>query len=191
VEVNEVTRNNTLHGLPLHQQWDREAATTDSLSLSSVLAPYGASIRPYLIANPDSGVKDWTLQFDSDQYLKVTSDRLLPIGIFLVTEADFQFQTGRLIGEQFIDHTFLGNSKNPVIKLTDSSGSGVKMTYDPSMKWVQIHTADRGGGLGSRTCLAVEPMSCPPDAFNSRIDLITMSPGAKVSHSWSIFAIEK
>lgn len=227
VEVNEVARNNALHGLLLHQQWRLEASTPDSLSLSSVLhpsesypfeiafqsnyvvnetglhwtltarnvgngaAPYGVSIHPYLIANPDSTVNDWTLELDSREYIKVTPDRLLPIGVFPVDEADFQFQSGRLIGDQFIDHAFLVNSKNPVIKLTDSYGSGVKMTYDPSMKWVQIHTADRDGGLGSRTALAVEPMSCPPDAFNSGIDLITLNPGDDVSHSWSIAAIEK
>jgi aldose 1-epimerase len=34
--------------------------------------------------------------------------------------------------------------------------------------------------------LAIEPMTCPPDALNSGIDLITVSPGATWTARWGI-----
>jgi len=60
------------------------------------------------------------------------------------------------------------------------------MEYDSAAQWIQIHTADREGGADSRKCLAVEPMSCPPDAFNSGLDLIELEPEQTFIMSWLI-----
>ncbi len=37
-----------------------------------------------------------------------------------------------------------------------------------------------------RTALAVEPMSCPPDAFRSGTDLVALHPGGRWTGSWGI-----
>jgi len=42
-----------------------------------------------------------------------------------------------------------------------------------------------GTGLGHRG-LAVEPMTCPPDAFNSGTDVVVLQPGEKHEASWTI-----
>lgn len=39
--------------------------------------------------------------------------------------------------------------------------------------WVQVYSGEKLQRQG----LAVEPMSCPPDAFNSGTDLILLQPG--------------
>jgi aldose 1-epimerase len=39
--------------------------------------------------------------------------------------------------------------------------------------WVQVYTGERIGRRG----LAVEPMTCPPDAFNSDPDGVSLAPG--------------
>ncbi|EHW2562941.1 aldose epimerase, partial [Escherichia coli] len=39
--------------------------------------------------------------------------------------------------------------------------------------WVQIYSGEKLQRQG----LAVEPMSCPPNAFNSGIDLLLLEPG--------------
>jgi len=36
--------------------------------------------------------------------------------------------------------------------------------------------------------VAVEPMTAPPDAFNSGEDLVVLEPGARFSASWGIRA---
>ena len=54
---------------------------------------------------------------------------------------------------------------------------------------MQVHTADQPVAAFDRIGLAVEPMTCPPDAFNSGTDLITLQPGAYASAAWTIAAI--
>lgn len=65
-------------------------------------------------------------------------------------------------------------------------GGGVEMSWQAAeLPWVQVCT---GTGLG-HAGLAVEPMTCPPDAFNSRTDLVVLSPGDKHEASWTIAAL--
>jgi aldose 1-epimerase len=34
--------------------------------------------------------------------------------------------------------------------------------------------------------VAIEPMTCPPNAFNSGVDLLMLEPGDSVTHTWGI-----
>jgi len=153
-------------------------------------APYGHSIHPYLIADPDSRVDTWILKLPATQYMEVDKSRLLPVGVKVVNK-DFDFNSGRSIGTTFIDHAFYidKRSDNQSVELISRSGAGVGMRYSGNLNWIQIHTADRENGKDSRTCLAVEPMTCPPDAFNSGIDLLHLKPGESSSSIWEIFKI--
>jgi aldose 1-epimerase len=54
---------------------------------------------------------------------------------------------------------------------------------------VQVHTADRPEPEHDRVGLAVEPMTCPPDAFRSGTDLVVLEPGASHEASWRIEAL--
>ena len=42
---------------------------------------------------------------------------------------------------------------------------------------------------GRIDALAIEPMTCPPDAFNSGVDLDVIEPGESLVASWDIFGI--
>ena len=37
-----------------------------------------------------------------------------------------------------------------------------------------------------RRALAIEPMTCPPNAFVTGTDLLTLAPGDSVTHTWGI-----
>ncbi len=68
------------------------------------------------------------------------------------------------------------------------------MTWDAACPWVQVHTADKPVPELSRLGLAVEPMTCAPDAFNAAdypfdAGLIVVEPGEERSASWRIAAI--
>jgi aldose 1-epimerase len=73
-------------------------------------------------------------------------------------------------------------------RLTDHAGSGVSVRWGKECRWIQVHTADRPD-LDNRIGLAVEPMTCPPDAFNSGRDLITLPVGGSVDVNWHLTAI--
>jgi aldose 1-epimerase len=54
---------------------------------------------------------------------------------------------------------------------------------------VQVHTGDRPEPENDRVGLAVEPMTCPPDAFNSGTDLVVLDQGASHTLVWTIAAV--
>lgn len=153
-------------------------------------APYGHSIHPYLVAEFDTKVDFWKLKMPAKEYMEVDPVRLLPAGIKNVRD-EFDFNMGRIIGPTFIDHAFVidKSNDNQSIELIAPTGSGVGMKYSGDLNWIQIHTADRENGADSRCCLAVEPMTCPPNAFNSGIDLINLKPNDSHASTWEIFAI--
>jgi aldose 1-epimerase len=175
--------------------------TVTATNESPDAAPWGTGPHPYLVAG-EGHVDDWTLDLPAEEVLAVTPDRLSPIGLRPVDADDptrFDFRAARQIGAVEIDHAYTALNRDAegfaIVRVTDSAGSGVQMTWDAACPWVQIHTSDKGVGKpGHRTGLAVEPMTCAPDAFNAdRYDydagLIVLEPGASASASWRISAL--
>ena len=163
-------------------------------------APWGTGPHPYLVAG-EGRVDDWTLELPAAEVLAVTPDRLIPTDLVPV-DADeperFDFRSARRIGAAEIDHAYSGLARDDAgiatVRLTDASGSGVEMGWDAACPWVQIHTADKPEAAQSRLGLAVEPMTCAPDAFNAAdysydAGLIVLEPGASAEASWRIGAI--
>lgn len=147
-------------------------------------APYGVAPHPYLVAGSGQ-VDDWTLTLPADTVMTVTEDRLIPTGAATVADGGFDFRSGRQLGDIIIDHAFTDLTAFEVT-ITSPEGTGVAMTWDEACPWVQVHTADQPDPAISRLGLAVEPMTCPPDAFNSGLDLIVIAPGESSSAGWAI-----
>jgi aldose 1-epimerase len=174
--------------------------TVSARNESDEAAPWGTGPHPYLVAGPGQ-VDDWTLELPAQQVLAVTPDRLIPTELEPVDAQDpqrFDFRAARPIASAEIDHAFTGLQRDhagmATVRVTDAAGIGVQMQWDAACPWVQIHTADRPGLPIDRIGLAVEPMTCAPDAFNAPkypfdAGLIVIEPGAEVAASWRITAI--
>ncbi|WP_150306830.1 aldose 1-epimerase family protein [Planctomonas psychrotolerans] len=169
--------------------------TVTGTNSGSETAPFGTAPHPYLVAG-DGLVDDWTLTLPAGQVLTVTEDRLIPVALADVAEengGEFDFRAARAIGDTFIDHAFTDVSRDASgiaeVRLTAPSGTGVAMRWGTECGWVQIHTADQPEPSISRLGLAVEPMTCPPDAFNSGTDVLWLEPGASASAGWTITAL--
>ena len=54
--------------------------------------------------------------------------------------------------------------------------------------WLQVFTGDPLGPDRRRKAVAIEPMTCPPNAFVTADDLLVLEPGERVTHSWGIQA---
>lgn len=162
-----------------------------AVNAADVAAPYGVCPHPYLVAG-SSPLDKWVLDFAADSFLEVTPDRLLPLGLKSVEGHAFDFRQARAIGSAEIDHAFTGLTFDDGLarlSVRDPAGTGVGMSWDESCQWLQIHTADKPAPIPSRIGLAVEPMTCPPDAFNSGTNLIRLEPGAEHTAQWSIYAL--
>jgi len=57
---------------------------------------------------------------------------------------------------------------------------------DPTFSYWQVFTADTLPGDRHRRAVAVEPTTCPPDAFRSGVGVLTLEPGEAWRGSWGI-----
>jgi aldose 1-epimerase len=111
----------------------------------------------------------------------VTPEQLSPIGLADVDGSQYDFSTARLVQDLDIDNAFTGLSSPWEVRLTDPD-TGHSARLSSTTPWMQLYTAnalDRAG-------LAVEPMTCPPDAFKSGDHLVTLSPGDEHTTSWRV-----
>ena len=163
------------------------SSTLTATNQGEIELPYGASTHPYLMVPGVESVDDYILQIGASQVYLTDEARLLPIKIVDVADASLDFRQPAKIGSNFIDHAFkLDPTFESSVSIKDDSGEGVLMSFNDATKWVQIHTADRNGAADGRKSLAIEPMTCPPDSFNSGIDLVLLKPKQSHSLSWRI-----
>jgi aldose 1-epimerase len=71
---------------------------------------------------------------------------------------------------------------------TEAAGIEVALWAGPGYQWLQVFTGDTLDPAHRRRMLAVEPMTCPPNAFASGMDLLLLEPGDSVTHTWGIQA---
>jgi aldose 1-epimerase len=172
---------------------DGLACKVTALNTGDGPAPYGVAPHPYLMAGPGP-VDRWTLELPAGEVLEVTSDRLVPQGCSSVAGGDFDFRVARSLDGLAVDHALTALVADPDglvrARVRAEDGSGTQCTWDPAvLPWVQVHTADLAPPEQSRAALALEPMTCPPDAYNSGTDLRVLAAGHSTSADWSIGVI--
>ena len=151
-------------------------------NVGDATAPYGVGVHPYLTAG-EGTLDSWEARIPASVHIPTDGPRLLPLEPRPVAES-FDFRTPRRLGSTRIDHAFGGwETDAPQVDLRARDGAGVRMNWDPRLPWLQVCTADDADPRLRRRGLAVEPMSCPPDAYNSGRDLVALEPGA-VHRAW-------
>lgn len=163
---------------------DGLSVTQAATNLSATAAPYASGAHPYLLAG--AGPCDtWTIELDAATVLEVDPERLLPTGraaaAGLVTSP---------LGDTVLNHavTDLARDADGRAGVTLRAGdTGVVLWVDEHHRWLQLYTGD--DTPTPRVSIAVEPMTAPPDAFNSGEDLVVLEPGASYAASWGIRAV--
>jgi aldose 1-epimerase len=151
--------------------------TADATNVGAGAAPYGYGTHPYLSVGRK--LDECALEFTASEWLEVSPERMMPVGLAPVDGSPYDFRGGRAIGDLEIDNAFTGRGGGAwSVSLIDPD-SGARSVLTSDTPWMQLYT---GGAIG-RTALAVEPMTCPPDAFVTGQDLIVLEPGD--SHSTS------
>ena len=167
-------------------------ATATAVNTGSGAAPYGYCPHPYLVAGPGT-VDGWSLELPAALRLD-TDERLIPIGTVAVDSADSDFRKATVIGPRQIDHAFTALDRDGV-RPRDGAGTRVRRQRCPD-DVRPVGTVGSGAHRNrpepewNRAGLAVEPMSCPPDAFNSTQDLVVLQPNDRHVAEWTISAID-
>jgi aldose 1-epimerase len=150
--------------------------------------PFGAGAHPYLRLDTPS-VDELRLRVPAATVL-VTDSRSLPVGRTGVEGTDLDFRELRRIGDARLDHCFTDLAPDPDgvtrVLLESPSGRSLALWLDGTQRWVQLFTGDGLAEAEQRRSVAVEPMTCPPDALRSGEDLVLLGPGEATSVRWGI-----
>jgi aldose 1-epimerase len=165
--------------------------TISARNQGSRAAPYGTGCHPYLTARTPS-VDECELVLPVSSWLPL-DDRGIPSGPPEPVEGtDYDFRQPRKIGTTRLDHAFTGLTRDGSGRawawLTAGSGDRVGLWAGEGYRWLQVFTADPLGPDRRRQAVAIEPMTCPPNAFVTGDDLLVLDPGQAVTHSWGIQA---
>lgn len=155
------------------------AVRTTATNPGSAAAPFGMGSHPYL--RPRAGLVDGaTLRIPARTYLEV-DERLLPTGRRLpVGGTELDFGTARPIGGAVLDVCYT-DLEEPAVEF-----DGLRLWWDGAHSYLQAFTGDSLGPERRRRGLALEPMSCPADAFNSGDGLVVLEPGGSWTGAWGI-----
>ncbi len=163
-------------------------------NLGSGVAPFGLGAHPYLIAGEPAAdaVDAWRLHVPAEEVLLISSDRMLPattVDVAAHVGGRFDFRRARAIGDIRLNNAFTGlrrGSGGTAVVRLESDTVAVELECDDRVGWIQVYTSDESAGAEYRHAVAVEPMTCPPDAFNSRVDLAMLEPGAHSGAAWTV-----
>lgn len=144
--------------------------------------PFGYAAHPYLTLGQPIDELDVTVPFT--HYL-ATDDRLLPDRLFPQPSDDL---SGGLLGARELDTAFRGAKRGDdgtwSVRVSNAERS-VELWADQHFDWLQIYTPQ------DRASIAVEPMTCGPNAFNegpTHDSLLVLSPGEVFTCQWGIRA---
>ncbi|MCF6744914.1 aldose epimerase [Blastococcus sp. KM273128] len=147
-------------------------------------APVGAGFHPYLSvgAVEDGGIGEAELA------LPARTELLLDGGLPTGERRPFDGAVGR-IGDCALDLPLTDLERDDDgwwhVRLRGSAGE-LTVSADAAWPWLQVYTGDTLPEGQRRRSIAVEPMTCPPNALADGVDLQVLEPGAEWAGTWSL-----
>lgn len=159
---------------------------TTATNTGDAPCPYGTGAHPYLSPGRSTGdtVDTATVRAPGTRYLPV-DDSGLPTGVQDVTGTPYDLRQGRSLDGLVLDHCYTGLERD-ADGLARVELAGIRLWLDQGYPYLQLFTGDTIAPGRRRQGLAVEPMTCPPDAFRSGEGLIVLEPGQAVATTWGI-----
>jgi aldose 1-epimerase len=177
----------TLEAMITHQvSADGLTVTVEATNIGAVELPFGYGAHPYLTVG-ETTVDDVSITVPAGSYLEV-DDRLLPTKISPVDGTLYDLRPGPVLGSTSLDTAMTDLVRDPDGRWRVRLVLGeryAELWGDEAMKWTQIFT----GGPNRDWSIAVEPMTCGPDAFNAgptHGDLKVLAPGETFVGQWGI-----
>jgi aldose 1-epimerase len=147
--------------------------------------PFGYAAHPYLTVGEDR-VDGVIVTVPAGLFLEV-DERLLPRALVPVS-ADTDLRVARRLEDRAFDNAFTGLDRGADgqwrVRL-EREDRWTEIWAESGLDWVQVFTGDPYRTWG----IAVEPMTCGPDAFNpgpTHDGLIVLEPGEERTYRWGI-----
>ena len=161
---------------------------TTATNVGSAACPYGAGAHPYVTVGTAS-VDTAVLQVPARTVLR-SDDRGLPTGSSPVDGTEHDFRRPRPIGATVLDHAFTDLERDADglarVHLEDpETERKVTVWVDERYPYLMLFSGDPLPDVHRRS-LAVEPMTCPPNAFRTGEALLRLEPGDSTTGAWGI-----
>lgn len=152
-------------------------------------APYGVGQHPYLTVGTDL-VDDVLLTVPAGRWLR-TDERGIPSATEPVEGTTYDFRTAQRIAGRRLDTAFTSLEPDAtggsVVRLAHPAGvRGVDVRLGEGADFVQVYSGDTLPEAARRRALAVEPMTCPANAFQSGDALVTLESGDLHTLRWGL-----
>ena len=154
-------------------------------------APFGTGSHPYLTVLTPT-VDECELMLPAALWLP-TDDRGIPSApAAAVDGTPYDLRKPRTIGATRLDHALTGLDRDgdgrAWAHLAGDGGRGTRVALwaGEGYRWLQVFTGDPLGPDRRRKAVAIEPMTCPPNAFVTAEDLLVLEPGQQVTQTWGI-----
>jgi aldose 1-epimerase len=169
-------------------QPDGLTVTMKATNLSEGPAPFGVGFHPYVTLG--RSIDDAFLTIPAGRRL-LNDDRGLPTSDESVKETPFDFTTRRRIGATQLDTAYLdlarGDDGRVRVEVDDDRGASVTVWAGRGFDYLMVYTGDTlEPALRRRRGLAIEPMTCPPNALRSGSGVIRLQPEGSWTGSWGI-----
>ena len=166
--------------------------TTTATNVGDAALPWASGQHPYLAA-PDGGcIDDCSVELRAATMLP-SDARGLPLAPCPTRGTAFDLGEPRRLGDLQLDTAFTDLERDADgtahVRLRAGDGRGTLLSVDGSYRWIQLFTGDTLPPVRRRRGLAVEPMTAPPNAFRSGIDVMRLEPGAVATSAWHVRAI--
>jgi aldose 1-epimerase len=155
-------------------------------NIGAVAVPFGYAAHPYLTVGEDT-VDDVVIHVPAERYLAV-DDRLLPLDLILVEGRPEDLRTAEVLGARRFDTALTGLHRAVDGRWRARLERGdrwAELWAGEGLDWIQVFTGNDRRDLS----IAVEPMTCGPNAFNpgpTHDGMIILPPGGSVSYVWGI-----
>lgn len=163
-------------------------ATLTAHNTGSHPLPFGAGSHPYLSVGR-ARIDDVALRVPARRRL-VTDDAQIPLGSEEVAGTEYDLRELRAIGPLRLDTGFVDLEPDP----GDGARGSVRVRSDdvdttlwwdhPTFTSVQVFTVPELSP--GRAAIAIEPMTCAANAFNTGANLIRLEPGTSWTGHWGI-----
>jgi aldose 1-epimerase len=166
------------------------SVTCRAINADTVTAPFGVGFHPYLTLGTTS-IENLHLTVPASSYLAADAAPDEPV-MADVAGTPWDFSQPRRIGSTELDTAYggliHGDDRLAVARLEDPAhGRSVQLWVDEAYRYLMVYTADRvSQPERRRAAVAVEPMTCPPNALRSGADLIELAPGESWQASWGL-----
>jgi aldose 1-epimerase len=166
---------------------------TTATNLGNRPAPYGTGQHPYFTVGTEL-IDQARLRIPALLRMEA-NDRLIPTGrLIAVKGTEFDFVDERPIGAISMDTAFASvvpdaDGITRVIMQAPNGGHGLTIWMEKPYEYLMVYTGDTiPDRPRRRKGIAIEPMTCAPNAFRTGLGLIVLEPSRSIRTRWGVIA---